>query len=155
MKKKLTSDLTHDLIQLLKQIPRVKYKHTDGLTPSEQELIMALNQAPDQDNKTHTVTAISKLLQITPAGVTHLINPLEEARYIERLPDPNDRRVVRIGLTEKGIQEAEALLKDFQAKLEEMALILGEEDSKLFIRMLSKLSAHYSSSVNADNNSTI
>lgn len=111
---------------------------------------MALVQHPHADQKAHTVTAISKLLQITPAGVTHLVNPLEEANYIQRLPDPEDRRVVRIGLTEKGTQEAEALLSDFQAKLDEMAAILGEKDTELFIRMLSKLSAHY-----AENSSTI
>ncbi len=64
-------------------------------------------------------------------------------------------RVVRLGLTEKGTLEAEALLKDFQAKLDEMAFVLGEEDSEQFIRMLSKLSAHFASSVNAENSSTL
>ena len=59
------------------------------------------------DKQAFTVTEISNLLQITPAGVTHLINPLEEAGCIERLQAPKDRRVVLIGLTDKGTQVAE------------------------------------------------
>lgn len=54
--------------------------------------------------RTLTVTEISNLLQITPAGVTHLINPLEQAGYIERLRAPNDRRVILIGLTDRGVK---------------------------------------------------
>jgi DNA-binding MarR family transcriptional regulator len=32
----------------------------------------------DDDHPAITVSEISTLLQVTPAGVTHLINPLEE-----------------------------------------------------------------------------
>jgi DNA-binding MarR family transcriptional regulator len=91
-----------------------------------------------EDNRAFTVTEISNLLQITPAGVTHLINPLEESGYVERRQDPNDRRIVRIGLTSKGLQVAQALVSEVQEHLIGLVNHLGEDDSKTLIRLMSK-----------------
>ena len=140
MKEKTALALTRDLFQLMKQFPRPKLKQSslDGLTRSEYELLVMLVMSRNADRKAFTVTEISNLLQITPAGVTHLINPLEEAGYIERLQDPNDRRIVRIGPTDKGTQAAEALISDVQKNLIGLVNHLGEEDSKTLIRLMTK-----------------
>lgn len=140
MKTKTSLDLTRDLFQLMKQFPRPKLKQSsiDGLTRSEYELLVMLVMSFDENKKAFTVTEISSILQITPAGVTHLLNPLEDAGYIERLQDPNDRRIVRIGLTEKGTQVAEALILEVQEQLIGLVEHLGEEDSQTLIRLMSK-----------------
>jgi DNA-binding MarR family transcriptional regulator len=140
MKEKTALALTRDLFQIMKQFPRPKLKQSsvDGLTRSEYELLVMLVMSLDSDKKAFTVTEISNLLQITPAGVTHLINPLEETGYIERLQDPNDRRIVRIGLTQKGAQVAEALISEVRENLIGLVNHLGEEDSKTLIRLMSK-----------------
>jgi DNA-binding MarR family transcriptional regulator len=140
MKEKTSADLTQELFQLMKQFPRPKLRQSsiDGLTQSEYELLVMLVINLDKDKTASTVTEISNLLKITPAGVTHLINPLEQAGYIERLQDPNDRRIVRIGLTSKGTQVAEALISEVQENLIGLIKYLGEEDSKTLIRLLSK-----------------
>ena len=140
MREKTALALTRDLFQLMKQFPRPKLKQSSisGLTRSEYELLVMLVMSLDSDNKAFTVTEISNLLQITPAGVTHLINPLEDAEYIERLHDPNDRRIVRIGLTDKGANVAKTLVSEVQENLIGMVNYLGEEDSKTLIRLMSK-----------------
>jgi len=133
-------DLTQELFQLMKQFPRPKLKQSsiDGLTRSEYELLVMLVMSTKDSKGAFTVTEISNLLQVTPAGVTHLINPLEEAGYIERLPDPSDRRIVRIGLTAKGTQTAETLISEVQENLIGLVNHLGVEDSKTLIRLMSK-----------------
>jgi len=140
MKEKTALALTRDLFQIMKQFPRPKLKQSsiDGLTRSEYELLVMLVMSLDGDKKAFTVTEISNLLQITPAGVTHLINPLEETGYIERLQDPHDRRIVRIGLTQKGTQVAEALISEVRENLIGLVNHLGEEDSKTLLRLMSK-----------------
>ncbi|MGC1376922.1 MAG: MarR family transcriptional regulator [Anaerolineales bacterium] len=143
MTQNITLELTHDVFQILRQFPRIKFKPTDGLTRSEQELLVMLVINLDEEKKAFTVTEISNLLQITPAGVTHLLNPLEAAGYIERLPAPNDRRVVRVGLTDKGTQEAESITSGVQEKIAEMVNFLGEEDSKTFMRLMVKVIAFF------------
>jgi len=140
MKKPIALALTRDLFQIMKQFPRPKLKQSsvDGLTRSEYELLVMLVMSFDGDKQAFTATEISNMLQITPAGVTHLINPLEKLGYIERLHDKNDRRIVRIGLTDKGTQVAEALLSKVQENLIGLVNHLGEEDSKTLIRLMSK-----------------
>lgn len=139
-----TLDLTRAIFQLLKQLPRIKFKQSDGLTHSEQQLLVLLLMNTDKSQRSLTVTGISNLLQITPAGVTHMLNALEASGHIERLHDPTDRRIVRICLTKDGTQEAEALILFVQGKLTEMVDLLGEEDSKTFIRLLSRVIEHFS-----------
>ncbi len=133
-------DVTQELFQLMKQFPRIKLKKSsiDGLTRSEYELLVMLIMSVKDGKQAFTVTEISNFLQVTPAGVTHLINPLEEAGYIERLPDPHDRRIVRIGLTSKGTQVAETLISEVRENLIGLVNHLGEEDSKTLIRLMSK-----------------
>ena len=135
-----TLGLTQDLFQLIKRFPHPKLKQSaiDGLTRSEYELLVMLVMRFRADQQAFTVTEISNLLRITPAGVTHLINPLEAAGYVERLPDPKDRRIVLIGLTDKGTQAAEALMAEVEENLIGLIQHLGEEDSQTLIRLLSK-----------------
>lgn len=140
MKESTSLELTRDLFQIMKKFPRPKLKQSaiDGLTRSEYELLVMLVMNLGDDKKAFTVTEISNLLQITPAGVTHLINPLEKTGYIERLHAPNDRRVVLIGLTDKGTKVAESLISEVQEQLIGLINHLGEVDSKTLIRLMSK-----------------
>jgi DNA-binding MarR family transcriptional regulator len=149
MKQKTSLELTHELIQLMRQLPRLKLKKTTiaGLKQSEQGLLVILAINLGNDKKLFTVTEISNLLQITPAGVTHLINPLEELGFIERLQAPNDRRVVLIGLTDKGTKFSETLIAKAQEELIGLVNHLGEEDSKTAIRLMSKAIEFFASQV--------
>lgn len=145
MKEKTSLALTYDLFQLMKQFPRLRFKQysTDGLTPGEQGLLAMLVMNFDDTRKTFKVTELSNLLQITPAGVTHLLNPLEETGHIERLQDPHDRRIVRVGLTDKGARAAEVLMKAVQEQLAGLVDHLGEEDSRTLIRLLTKAVGYF------------
>lgn len=147
MNHKTSLDLTHELFQIMKQFPRPKLKQIsiDGLTRSEYELLAMLVISLDEDRNALTVTEISNLLQITPAGVTHLINPLERTGYIERLPDPNDRRIVRIGLTNNGTQVAEALISEVQELLIGLVEHLGKQDSQTLINLMTRAIDYFSS----------
>lgn len=137
--------LTYDLFQLIKQFPRLRFKQysTDGLTPGEQGLLAMVVMNFDGTKKALKVTELSNLLQITPAGVTHLLNPLEETGYIERLQDSHDRRIVRVGLTDKGMRAGEVLMQAVQEQLAGLVDHLGEEDSRTLIRLLSKAVGYF------------
>lgn len=142
MKEKESLAIALEIFRLIKQFPlprpKLKKNSIDGLTRSEYELLVMLVISLGDDKRAFTVTEISNLLQITPAGVTHLINPLEEVGYIERLQAPKDRRVVLIGLTEKGNQVADALILEIQEQLVGLVNHLGEKDSETLFRLLSK-----------------
>lgn len=143
MESRTSLELTHDLFQIIKQLPRIRLTHggDEGLRRREYDLLVMLSFNLDADTQALSVTELSNLLHITPAGVTHLLNPLEESECIRRLPDPNDRRVVLIALTEKGKEIAGSLIATVQEKLIGLVQHLGEEDSKTLIRLMSKMIA--------------
>ena len=139
MSQNSNADISHELFQIVKRFLRLdlKLKSIDGLKRSEQELLVMLAMNFEETKKELTVTEISNHLQITPAGVTQLLNPLEEAGYIERLQAPRtDRRIVRIGLTDKGLRNGSMLIATAQEKMVELVNQLGEEDSQKFIKMM-------------------
>jgi len=125
--------------------PNLALKARKDMTRSEYELLGMLVMRLEGDQKAISIGEISNVLQITPAGVTHFINPLEEKGLIERLKDPSDRRVVLIGITEKGSGVAEDLMADVQETLIGLIDFLGEEDSRKLIDLMNKV-IEYSSS---------
>ena len=98
---KQTADLSQKMFQVLKQFSRVKWenKSIQELKPSECELLGTLYLTLSNDNKALAASAISNLLNITPAAVTHLVNPLESGGFIKRHKKATDKRFVFISLT--------------------------------------------------------
>jgi len=141
MNEKISLTLTQELFQIIKRIPHLKLMQISitGLTKSEIELLMVLQMNLNEAKKALTVSDLGNLLQITPAGVTHMVNSLERTKYIKRLRDPNDRRIVLVGLTGKGIRAAETLVTDIQEQFVSLFNHLGEEDSKIFVSLMSRV----------------
>ena len=68
--------------------------------------------------------------------VTVIIDRLIEEEYVLRQNDPNDRRVVNILLTDKGISEFEELKEALSLNLKSKLVLLSEEE----LEQLSKAS---------------
>lgn len=147
--------LTQDLFQLFKRLPHLKLnvQRIKGLTNSEHELLVVLRFNITSDKTMLSASEITNLLHITPAGGTHLFNPLEKAGYITRMQEPRDRRITLIGLTEKGIETTNALLADIHEQFDGLVDYLGEEDSKTFIRLITKAFNYFASQPAVQNES--
>ena len=79
---------------------------------------------------------LSAQLQVTPAAVTHLINDLEKAGYVERVSEPTDRRIVLLKPTSAGLKMMEVVNGQFLETLKGLIEFLGEDDSREFIRLV-------------------
>ena len=73
-----TKDIAQDLFQRLKDFSRLRWelKPPEGLKPSEIELLGILFLSLNENKRALSASELSGVLNITPAGVTHLINPL-------------------------------------------------------------------------------
>jgi DNA-binding MarR family transcriptional regulator len=63
---------------------------------------------------------LNRFTQITSAGMTRTLDRLASAGYVERFPNPEDRRSILIGLTEKGWAFAEAIGRDAASRYADM-----------------------------------
>jgi DNA-binding MarR family transcriptional regulator len=66
------------------------------------ELLLQIARILTGQSESITMGELSRALDVPLSTATRIVDWLEEAGYIERLPDPADRRVVRVALTPDG-----------------------------------------------------
>jgi DNA-binding MarR family transcriptional regulator len=101
--------------------------------PTHQAVFQWLS--PDGDR----VTDLAERLGMTRQSVSELIDYLEERGYVERMPDPKDRRAVLVRRTERGWKVnrvARVVVEEVQAG---WAQQLGREDFDALVRLLRRL----------------
>jgi DNA-binding MarR family transcriptional regulator len=76
------------------------------------------------------LTDLTRTEQMTQPGLTQLVTRLERDGLVERRPDPNDRRVALIHITEAGQETGRARHEDRKRQLTPLLARLTEEDRR-------------------------
>jgi len=98
-----------DFLFLIYDVAQLIRRHADkrasavGMTRAQWAVLARLERQPDI-----TQNELAQLTDVEPITVGRLIDRLELAGYVERRPDPGDRRVWRLRLMPKSTE----LLKD-------------------------------------------
>jgi DNA-binding MarR family transcriptional regulator len=94
-------ELTQEVIETLARCQRVSADSTlwqkIGLSHSQVGMLFMIHHRKDAN-----VKQIAEHLGVTKSAITQLLDPLASKVFIERQNDPDDRRIVRFKLTEKG-----------------------------------------------------
>ncbi|OXM83580.1 MarR family winged helix-turn-helix transcriptional regulator [Paenibacillus rigui] len=84
----------------------------------------------------HSQKEIAQHLQLTPATVTVMLKRMEKTGHVERRPDPQDQRISRAYLTDKG-REALSEVKEAMNFLEIQCFQhISEEEKRMMRRLL-------------------
>jgi len=119
-----------------------------GLKRSEIMMLMAIKKGNQGKEKHITVTNLSTALKITSPSVTQVINVLENSGYVERVNDQQDRRIMRIVLTDKGNDITTQIFQKMEEKYSNLVDFLGEEKSNSLIELLDEVYSFFSEEVN-------
>ncbi|MCI8293493.1 MAG: winged helix DNA-binding protein [Hespellia sp.] len=104
------------------------------ITNNDMHIIEAIGLGDDS-----TMSAVAKKVRVTAGTLTTSVNALVNKRYALRERSEEDRRVVYIRLTEKGVR-AYQHHADFHAKMTNAVLkSLSEEELPVLLRMLDSL----------------
>jgi DNA-binding MarR family transcriptional regulator len=114
-----------------------------GLTPREMILMSYVKEGMGVDGQGVTVSELSNNLNVASPTITQQINNLETHGYVERSIDKDDRRVVRIRLTEKGLQAQQKASAAFLATVNGLVEYLGEEDSERLAELMTKVFQYF------------
>jgi DNA-binding MarR family transcriptional regulator len=79
---------------------------------------------------------LGERLSMSPGAVTAMIDRLESRRYVQRTPNPEDRRSALVGITRAGIEES---LRHLWPYIEDMRALeegLSEEERAVVARFL-------------------
>jgi DNA-binding MarR family transcriptional regulator len=95
-----------------------------ALTHVQHQLLVAIKGHPG--DQPPAVGDLAGYLLLRPHSTAELINRAEAAGLVERTPDSNDGRVVRVRLTPAGDRIVQRLTKAHLSRLYELAAVLDE-----------------------------
>lgn len=140
----MSTDDTEKLLMLVLSVGRQIREHVHAnhaLRPFSIEQLEALRYI--HEHGTPVMKEVARHLHVTPPAATGLIEGLVNAKAVERIPEPKDRRVIRLRVTKKG---ATFLQNALARRIEHMRQLLQKltpEDQKHLTNILKKLSDLY------------
>jgi DNA-binding MarR family transcriptional regulator len=85
------------------------------------------------------LSALSEHLRIAPRSATEVVDWLQERGFVQRSPDPDDRRATLVSLSSKGRQVGEAIRSARASEAEQFFGSLSATDRTNLARILRKL----------------
>ncbi|MBI5304249.1 MAG: MarR family transcriptional regulator [Chloroflexi bacterium] len=86
-----------------------------------------------------TMSELSKELNVPLSTATRMVDWLVAHHFAERSPDPQDRRIVRVGMTPLGRETYQEMNNLFAHRLEQVLSQLTPKERRQFIALLGKI----------------
>ncbi|MEU0739875.1 MarR family transcriptional regulator [Streptomyces sp. NPDC006134] len=131
--------LAEQLLRLTRRVHRIQKRHLEqrdlGITPAQSRLLRTLAHYASPPR----MADLAQRLEVVPRAVTTLVDGLEAAGKVRRVPDPANRRVIRIELTADGRTALRELRRARRSAAEEILAPLTGEQRKALGRLLDTL----------------
>lgn len=85
-----------------------------------------------------TMGELSRELDVPLSTATRIMDWLVNQNYAQRYPDPNDRRIVRVGLTEDGLQVYSALNEIILESSQKILRLFTQDELTTLEQLLAK-----------------
>lgn len=86
------------------------------------------------------MTDLSERLVVSKSGLTTMVDRLERRGLLRRVPDPADRRAVRVAITDDGYAVFRSAAKMHMASLEDsFSKHITEEEAQLIVDIVSRV----------------
>jgi DNA-binding MarR family transcriptional regulator len=120
--------LAEQLLLLTRRVHRIQKRHLQrgelGITPAQSRLLRTLARYDSPPR----MADLAEALEVVPRAVTSVVDALEAGGRVRRVPDPANRRVIRIELTDDGRKALHELHAARRAAAEEiLAPLTGEQ----------------------------
>ncbi|MBI5288829.1 MAG: MarR family transcriptional regulator [Chloroflexi bacterium] len=110
-----------------------------GVSASQARVLAVLHFSKDPIKPSLVATLLFQETQ----SITGILHRIESRGWVERLPDPNDRRAVGLQLTPKGKQITEEIVKIADQLYDDLfSTVLNASDKRQIEAILKKVRAH-------------
>ncbi|MFI5688776.1 MarR family winged helix-turn-helix transcriptional regulator [Streptomyces sp. NPDC051636] len=131
--------LAEQLLRLTRRVHRIQKRHLEqrdlGITPAQSRLLRTLAHYGSPPR----MADLAERLEVVPRAVTTLVDGLEASGRVRRVPDPTNRRVTRIELTDEGRETLGELRGARRAAAKEILAPLTEEQREVLGGLLDTL----------------
>ncbi|MDB4939662.1 MAG: DNA-binding transcriptional regulator, MarR family [Candidatus Doudnabacteria bacterium] len=105
-----------------------------GLTHQQVEILYALG-----DRRILTVKEIAATMGVTSSAATQMVEGLQKIGILQRQTDPDDRRMVKVSLTVKGLKKFEEFKQAHAKHMEFILKALSNDERELLISLPDKM----------------
>lgn len=102
-----------------------------GLTAVQARLLLALQKFPDSNQAFY-----ADRIEVEPITLTRLVDRMEDAGWIERRPDPTDRRARILHLTDKAEDVLLPLRSIVDEMIEDILAGIADTDRRKLVELL-------------------
>ncbi|MGX1481783.1 DNA-binding MarR family transcriptional regulator [Streptomyces griseus] len=129
--------LAEQLLRLTRRLQRIQSRQLEpiGITPAQFRLLRTTAHYEGAPR----MADLAERLDVVPRAVTTLVDGLEAIGRVRRAPDPTNRRVVRIEITEEGRAVLRSMRAARKAAAEEILAPLTAEQREVLGGLLTAL----------------
>ncbi|WLW56854.1 MarR family winged helix-turn-helix transcriptional regulator [Streptomyces sp. YU58] len=131
--------LAEQLLRLTRRVHRIQKHHLErrglGVTPAQSRLLRTLAHCDSPPR----MADLAARLEVVPRAVTTLVDGLEASGKVRRVPDPANRRVIRIEVTDDGHKALRELRAARRSAAEEILAPLTNEQRAVLGGLLDTL----------------
>ncbi|GGZ44734.1 MarR family winged helix-turn-helix transcriptional regulator [Streptomyces bluensis] len=131
--------LAEQLLRLTRRVHRIQKRHLErsglDITPAQSRLLRTLTHYGSPPR----MADLAERLEVVPRAVTTLVDGLEASGRVRRVPDPSNRRVIRIELTDEGRTALRELRGARRTAAEEILAPLTDEQREILGGLLNTL----------------
>ncbi|MGC0333567.1 DNA-binding MarR family transcriptional regulator [Streptomyces sp. SAI-170] len=131
--------LAEQLLRLTRRVHRIQKRHLEhrdlGITPAQSRLLRTLAHFGSPPR----MADLAERLEVVPRAVTTLVDGLEASGMVRRVPDPANRRVIRIEVTDEGREALRELREARRSAAEEILAPLTTAERTVLLGLLDTL----------------
>ena len=131
--------LAEQLLRFTRRVHRIQKRHIEqcgmGVTPAQSRLLRTLAHWSSPPR----MADLAERLEVVPRAVTTLVDGLEASGKVRRVPDPTNRRVTRIELTDEGRATLRELRGARRSAAEEILAPLTQKEREVLGVLLDTL----------------
>ncbi|MCX2753234.1 MULTISPECIES: MarR family winged helix-turn-helix transcriptional regulator [Gordonia] len=101
-------------------LARIAEEGADDITPAQSRVLQRLAPEPMR------LTDLAEQAGVTKQTAGGIVDQLEAAGYLTRVPDPSDRRARLVTLSERGVHLCEVAAREVEAQQQEWREHLGD-----------------------------
>ncbi|MBK3647150.1 MarR family winged helix-turn-helix transcriptional regulator [Streptomyces sp. MBT33] len=131
--------LAEQLLRFTRRVHRIQKRHVEqcglGVTPAQSRLLRTLAHYSTPPR----MADLAERLEVVPRAVTSLVDGLEASGKVRRVPDPTNRRVIRIEVTDDGRKALRELRSARRSAAQEILAPLTKEQREVLGGLLDSL----------------
>ena len=139
VKHDMLQKLIEEMFLVMKQIHHGVLLQDPSLSPPQARLLFTIAGRKDQGI---SVKELAEKTNVTPGAVSQFVDILVKKDLVTRVEDPNDRRYIRVTLSENAKTRFKKLRKDFLLSATRAFNALSNDEIDQLIKLLVKVNSY-------------